>query len=506
VTQHPEATGASCAPVSVNCAEVLASRVAEHGWADRTAIISAEGTWTHGQLHDLAARAATVLASHGLSAGDRMLIALPDGFAWFVAFLAAARFGVIAVCVNPGLSAEEHRFQVTNARPKLAVSEPAIAGHFAPVSVVDPDDLLRLAEHAPPRPAVFMRSEDPLYAQYTSGTTGTPAGVVHGHGDIGRYHDCVAVPVIGPRPDDVSFSASKLYFAYGFGNAFAFPLWSGSAVVLLREKPTPARVEALVRQHRVTVFYAVPSLYAALATTGDPAAFRSVRVAVSAGEPLHPTVLAGATALLGSAPLDQLGSTEAGHGFCSNTAGANLPGTIGRPLPGFELELRGLDGRPVPEGVEGELWVRGPTLLLGFLGQPRETAGRMADGWWNTRDRAIRRADGAYVHHGRTDDLEMVGGITVAPWETEQVFGTHPDVAAVVATTMLDEHGATKLWAYVVPRPGIEPTDELAAELLSQARGSLAPYKVPRGIRFVEDLPRTATGKTRRFLVRQGKW
>jgi fatty-acyl-CoA synthase/fatty acid CoA ligase FadD22 len=256
----------------------------------------------------------------------------------------------------------------------------------------------------------------------------------------------------------------------------------------------------------VTILYAVPAVYSALAAECAPDAFASVRVAVSAGETLRPSVRERAAALLGTAPLNQLGSTEMGHGFCSNTITEHQPDTIGRALPGFELAVRDPDGRSLPDGEQGELWVRGPTLLTGFLNASQDTAEQLVDGWWNTRDLVVRRPDGVVVHQGRADDLEMVGGITIAPWETERALERHAGVTTAVVTTVLDERAVSKLWAYVLPAPGVAGTDALATELLAAARLSLAPYKVPRGITFVDDLPRTATGKTRRFLVRQGDW
>lgn len=481
-----------------NCAEIVRRRVVEHGWSDRVALRTPAGEWTHGQVHDLAGRAATVLSGLGVRAGDRLLLALPDCAAWPVAFLAGARLGALVVCVNPGLSADEHRHVLDVVDPVVVIADEPIAG----VHVLGGDDLCERARGAEVAPVAPVRPEDPLYAQFTSGTTGAPKGIVHTHADPGRYYELVGVPVVEPRPEDVTFSASKLYFAYGFGNAFVFPLWSGSSVVLMREKPTPRAVADLVATHGVTLLYAVPSLYAGLVAE-RPEAFVSVRAAVSAGEALPPAVAERTADLLGFLPLDQLGSTEAGHGICSNTIHDNRPGTIGRALPGYELRVVAENGEPVADGGEGRLWVRGPTLFQSFLDGASGAPGR---NWWATGDLVVRRPDGALTHRGRIDDLEMVGGITVAPAEIERLLGGHRGVSAVVVTAVRDERGASKLWAFVVPAPEAGPLDQLSADLLALARRSLAPFKVPRGVRFVADLPRTATGKTRRFLVREGRW
>jgi acyl-coenzyme A synthetase/AMP-(fatty) acid ligase len=238
----------------------------------------------------------------------------------------------------------------------------------------------------------------------------------------------------------------------------------------------------------------------------DRAVFSSVRAAVSAGEALPPALGQRTSALLGAPVCEQIGSTEAGHAFCANSVDDNVPGTVGRPVPGFRLALRDGDGAPVPDGVAGELWVQGPTLLREYLGRPEQTARVLVDGWLATRDLVVRGADGTYRHVGRADDMEMVGGITVSPVEVERVLAEHPLVGEVVVAAVPDEAGATKLRAFVVPAGAVPDPARLEAELLALARGRLAPFKVPRTVRVVPFLPRTPTGKLRRHVVRGGAW
>jgi acyl-coenzyme A synthetase/AMP-(fatty) acid ligase len=342
--------------------------------------------------------------------------------------------------------------------------------------------------------------------QFTSGTTGRPKGALHRHGDPAAYYRSVAIPVVEIDRPDVTLSISKLFFAYGFGNALVFPLFSGSAAVLIAGAPTPQAVQELAVRHRVSVLYAVPSAYANLVAEASPEAFGSVRVAVSAGESLAIGLGERASALLGAPVLDQLGSTEAGHAFCSNTLAGNVPGTIGTPLPGYQLELRDADGNVLGEESDGALWLRGPTLMSQYLNLPEATAEVLVDGWLRTADRAVRHPDQTYTHIGRTDDMEMVGGITVAPLEIERVLSEHADVSEVAVAAVPDERGATKLLAFVVTYRADRPRPELEAELTALARARLARYKVPRAVRFVDALPRTPTGKLRRFIVRQGSW
>ncbi|MEU8110454.1 AMP-binding protein [Nonomuraea muscovyensis] len=494
-------------PATGNLARHLDELAAREGWRDLPAFHTPGRTWSHGEVHDLAARAASVLLDHGARPGTRTLVALGDGIAWVAAFLAAARLGVTTVPVNPGLTPDDHAFMAADCAASLVVTCDDVAdrtaGRFAGSPVLTGERLLRLAERAPRAPAADVSPDAPLYAQYTSGTTGVPKAALHRHADPARYHRAAGVGVVGARRDDVTLSVSKMFFAYGFGNALVFPLFSGSSAVLLPHRPTPADVAEAVERYGVTLLYAVPSAYANLLAECAPGAFASVRLAVSAGEPLNPALGAKTRDLLGAPVLDQLGSTEVGHAFCSNTAARDEPGTIGRPLPGYELELRGDDGRPVTEG-EGELWVRGASVLPEYLRRPEETARALAGGWLRTGDLAVRTAAGAYVHRGRRDDLEMVGGITMSPLEVEKVLAEHPEVAEVAVAAVADERGARKLRAFVVPAaPGVDGR-RLESELIALARRRLAPYKVPRGVELRRALPRTPTGKLRRFALRDG--
>jgi len=497
-------TAVTTAVRTVNVAGDLAVLATRNGWVDRTAFLADDRAWTHGAVHDLAARAASVLAEHGVRPGDRVLLALPDGIGWVTTFLAVARLGAVAVLTNPELTAADHSLLAEDSAARLCVTGGALRGRFD--RWLDVADLLARAATAGPAEVHGVDPHAPLYIQYTSGTTGEPKGAVHTHQDLPTYFDAVGGPVLGIGPADVTLSVSKLFFAYGFGNAFVFPLYSGSAAVLVAERPPAERIAELVARHRVTMLYAVPSAYAALVARADRAAFGSLRGAVSAGETLPPALGERVTGLLGVPVYEQIGSTEAGHAFCANGVFGNVPGTMGWPVPGYELELRGRDGRPVPDGAEGELWVRGPTVLREYLNRPEQTARVLVDGWLATRDLASRRSDGTYRHHGRADDLEMVGGITVSPVEIERLFEDHPRVGEVAVAAVRDDTGATKLRAFVVPSGPSADAERLEQELLGLAREHLAAFKVPRTVRIVPALPRTATGKLRRHIVRTGSW
>ncbi|MGW2891252.1 benzoate-CoA ligase family protein [Streptomyces griseoruber] len=506
------AAGLAAGPATdldANLAVRLVRLVEREGWGGRAAFHQGHRTWTHGEVHGLGARAAGVLAAEGVRPGDRVLLALPDSIAWVAAFLGVARLGAVAVLVNPELPAADHAFMATDTGAVLCVTGPGLEDdRFAGRACLGADQLLALAATAEPADARPVGPGSPLYLQYTSGTTGRPKGVVHTHADPLAYHELIGRPLLGITPDDVTLSVSKLFFAYGFGNAFVFPLFSGSSAVLVDRRPGPAAVDELVARHRVTLLYSVPSAYAALVAdrgSGHEACFASVRAAVSAGEGM-PDGLGGRVAeLLGAPVLEQIGSTEAGHAFCANSLGHHHPGTVGRPVPGFEVELRDKAGRPVPDGAEGELWVHGPTVTPGYLNRPEESARTLVDGWLNTHDRARREPDGTYTHLGRADDMEMVGGITVSPLEVEAVLRTHPAVKEVAVAAVTDASGAGRLRAFVVPARTPAPQG-LQEDLLRLARERLAAFKVPRSVSLVPSLPRTPTGKLRRHLVRQGAW
>jgi fatty acid CoA ligase FadD22 len=299
---------------------------------------------------------------------------------------------------------------------------------------------------------------------------------------------------------------SKMFFAYGLGNSLFFTLFAGCAAVLHAGPPRPDEVAALVRRHRVSLLFSVPTLYARLVAYEDRGAWSSLRAAISAGEALTPALAERVRQTMGCPVLDGLGSTEVGQTFVSNSLSHQRDGTIGRVLPPYELAVRDADGDDVAAGEPGTLWVRGPTVLVEYLGRPDATAAVKAGEWLCTGDRAVIEADGFVRHLGRVDDIEIVGGINVGPLEIEAVLARHPAVSEVAVAAVRDELGASRLEAFVVPTDDADHADDVALELVAMACEHLAPHKVPRAVRFVDALPRTPTGKLRRFVLRSGQW
>jgi len=497
-----------------NLAGVLESRAREQGYWAAPAFVVGGRTWAHAEVHQGAALTSARLAGSGVRRGDRVLVVVADGIEFVWAFLGAIRLGALAVLANPRLTADDHATLAADARPQVAVVAPDIADHFSAgcgsvltVDALGAEVAAALEQGAPPPDAASIADvsdEDGAYAQYTSGTTGRPKAAVHRHRDPLVYFSAFAEHAVHLDGDDVVYSVSKMFFAYGLGNSLFFPLLAGCRAVLDSGPPRPDTAACLVRDNGVTVMFSVPTFYARLVAAGDQASFASVRTAVSAGEALTPVLAKRVVDFLGCPILDGLGSTEVGQTFVSNTSENCRHGTVGRALPPYEVVVRDDAGNDLGPGRPGTLWVRGPTVLVEYLGRPDATAAAVRAGWLCTADRAMIDADG-FVHHlGRVDDIEVVGGINVAPLEVEAVLVGHPAVTEVAVAAVRDATGASRLEAFVVTVPGQGPEAAVADELVALAKAELAPHKAPRAVHFVDALPRTPTGKLRRFLLRQG--
>jgi len=372
--------------------------------------------------------------------------------------------------------------------------------------VIEPAEIdAVIARHARADSAADTAADDIGFWLYSSGSTGNPKGAVHTHGNLYWTAELYGKPVLGVRENDVVFSAAKLFFAYGLGNALTFPLSVGASVVLMAERPTPQAVFRRLVELQPTIFYGVPTLYAAMLASPDlPVRDRmNLRLAVSAGEALPKDIGERFAAHFGCEVLDGIGSTEMLHIFLSNRAGGVRYGTTGVPVPGYDIELRDEQGALVGDDVIGDLYVRGPSAALMYWSARERSRATFIGDWTKSGDKYLRSADGYYTYAGRGDDMMKVSGQYVSPFEVEGALMKHPSVLEAAVIGKADGDGLMKTKAFVVLKNGAAASAALEDELKGFVKGVLAPYKYPRFIEFVAELPKTATGKIQRFKLRE---
>jgi benzoate-CoA ligase len=470
---------------------------------------------TYGQLTEQAHRFANALRAQGVPPEARVMMAMLDTPEWPVVFLGCILAGVVPVAVNTLLTTKEFEFMLRDSRaqmlfvskPLLPAFEPLVGqiGTLRSVVVAGDDAANSLAAMircgSSQAQVASTCSDDACFWLYSSGSTGAPKGTVHLHSHLIQTAELYGRGVLGIREDDVVYSAAKLFFAYGLGNALTFPLSVGASVVLLPSRPTPTGVFGLLRKYRPTIFYGVPTLYAALlADAGRPTRGElNLRVCTSAGEALPAEIGKRWTAEYGCEILDGIGSTEMLHIFLSNRPGQVRYGTTGKAVPGYELRIVGDDGRECGVGEIGELQIKGPSAALMYWNNRAKTKATFAGEWTRSGDKYTCDADGYYTYGGRSDDMLKVGGIYVSPFEVEACLMTHPCVLEAAVIGVPDTDDLIKPKAYVVLKSGQSASAE---ELRLHVKSALAPYKYPRWIEFVPELPKTATGKIQRFKLR----
>ena len=503
-----------------NAAEWLLDRHVEGGTGDRVAIRCSGDSMTYADLQADTFRAQRALAALGVEQGDRVVLVVNDEPAFPAWFLGALRAGIVPVPISTMLTSADLAAIVADAGARAVVVSAEHAPHLPSIVAAAPTvehavvigegDDLAIAVHRwaefddrAPLPAAPTTADSPAFWLYSSGTTGLPKGVVHRHGSLQATADTYAAEVLGVTPDDRFLSVAKLFFAYGLGNSLTFPLAVGATAILEPRRPTPPGIIELVAAEQPTLFFASPGFVAALLDTDAPAsAFASVRATVTAGESLPADLQRRFSARFGHPVLDGIGSTEALHIFLSNRLDDQRPGTSGRPVPGYEAQLLDDSGvEVVAPDTPGYLHVRGPSTATGYWQRPDATAAAfLADGWLRTGDVYTRSADDAWTFLGRNNDMIKAGGIWVSPAEVESVLIEHPDVLEAAVVGARDEAGLETVVAFVVPRAG-RVIDETAIE--SHCRSRMAAFKRPRQLVVVDELPRTATGKVRRFALRE---
>jgi len=508
-----------------NCAVHFIDRHIDEGRADKIAIreVGAPNSKgrdvTYAELLDGVNRAGNTLLSAGIEPGERALMMVKDCAEFFFTFWGAIKAGIIPVPLNTLLRTKDYVFNIENSEaaaviysPEFAAEvEPAIekAAHKAKLNLrVDGEgDTLaaRLGMASPDLSARPASADDDCFWLYSSGSTGNPKGVVHTHKDIPVTCQHYAVETLFFEESDIVYSAAKLFFAYGLGNAMNFPLWVGAQAVLFAGPPAPKAAHDIIETYKPTLFFGVPTLYAAQLREMESAKpdLSSLRLCISAGEALPPDLLHRWKEKTGLAILDGIGTTEILHIFISNRIDATKPGTSGKLVPGYEARIVDENGNDVPDGEAGGLMIRGNSLLREYWRNPEKTAASLKEGWNVTGDTYERDAEGFFTCHGRSDDMLKVGGIWCSPVEIEQRLSEHPKVLEAAVVGRADDDDLIKPEAYVVLNNADDASDGLADELLNHCKDGLARYKYPRWINFVGDLPKTATGKIQRFRLRQ---
>src|SRR5713226_4339327 len=512
-------------PEPFNIAEYfLDARAARH--SQRAAIAGEPDEVTYGELAALANRAGNALLEQGITRGDRVLIALPDSAEFVAAFFGAAKIGAVAVPVNPFARSSDYIHYLENSKPSVSIVHSESLAEFLPASSVRPQiPLVVVSENkidlhgvscakwsawiaaaGEKLTAADTSPQDPAFMLYTSGSGGAPKAAVHRHANMLITSRNYAQNILGLRADDLTFSVSKLFFAYGLGNGMYFPLSASARTLLNPQRTSVAHVLEMVARHRPTVFFAVPTFYAAiLRETERPdhrVDFSSVRKCVSAGETLPAEIFNAWKRQFAIEILDGIGSTEMLHIFISSVPGKCKPGSCGFPVPGYQVKIVNDNGEPVPAGEIGSLWVRGASAFAEYWRIPELTARTKRGDWVVTGDKFFRDSDGYYHYCGRADDMLKVAGMWVSPMEVENALLGHPLIAEAAVVGATDERGLTYAAAHVVLRGESEGSPELAAEICDHVKARLVSYKVPREVRFCRELPKTVTGKIQRFKLR----
>lgn len=510
-------------PEQFNAAGYFVDRHIAEGRSDKIAIECGERRVTYRQLSEYVNRVGNGLKKLGVRAEERVLLLLLDTPEFAACFFGAIKIGAVAVPVNTLLKPADYEFLLNNSRARIVIASDSLYPvlqsipreklHYAETFVVvgnanghDLQSFERwIADCSSRLDAARSCKDDAAFWLYSSGSTGSPKACVHLQHDMVVCAERYAKAILNASENDRFFSVAKLFFAYGLGNGLYFPLAVGGTSILLPGPPKPESVFDIVRRHRPTLFFSVPSNYAKLlahAENNPDADFSTVRHAVSAGECLPPSIFHRFRERFGVEILDAIGSTEALHMFIANHPGAVKPGSSGTIILGFDAQIVDENNRPLPTGEMGDLIVKTDAACAFYWNQHEKTKDTIAGHWLRTGDRYYRDADGYFWYAGRSDDMLKVSGTWVSPIEIENLLIEHPQVQEAAVVGRKDGDGLTRTVACVVLRHGAPGTPELAAELQRFILERLPVFKRPHQIEFLSELPKTATGKVQRYKLR----
>jgi len=509
-------------PERFNAAAFFVDRHVAEGRGDRVAFFCQDRTLTYRQLQELTNRVGNGLRDLGVEMEQRVLLLLLDSPEFVASFFGAIKIGAVPIPVNTMMRARDYLYFLNDSRARvLIVSEPllaearpilgearylkhvVVAGKAAGAEIA----FDRWVENASATlEAAETSKDDQAFWLYSSGSTGFPKGAVHLQHDMVVCADTYALEVLGLTEQDRTFSAAKLFFAYGLGNNMYFPMRVGGQGVLYPHRPLPETMFETIQACRPTIFFGVPTLYAGMLAVKEAEKrydLSSLRLCVSAGEALPAELYRRWKERFGLELLDGIGTTEILHIFLSNRPGRVKPGSSGSPVPGYELAIVDDEGRPVPRGEVGNLRVKGDSTMAFYWGKHEKTKETLLGPWIETGDKYYQDAEGAFWYCGRSDDMLKVGEIWVSPVEVEATLIEHPAVLEAAVVGKEDTDRLVKPKAFVVLNDPHSPSPGLEEELKNFVKDKIAPYKYPRWIEFVPELPKTATGKIQRFKLRQ---
>jgi benzoate-CoA ligase len=507
-------------PRDYNAAVDLVERNLVAGRGEHIAFVDDAGLYTYRELSERVNRCANAWRRMGMRMEDRVVLLLHDGIDFPVTFLGAIKAGVVPIPCNTMLTAADYEFLLSDSRARAIVVSAPLAAMVEPLKAKLPqlEHVIVSGKCAAPlrfddwigresndSPAAPTLADDVCFWLYSSGSTGRPKGAVHLHSDLIYTAELYARPILDIAPNDVVFSAAKLFFAYGLGNALTFPLAAGATALLMAERPVPGAVFKRLTEQGPTIFFGVPTLYAAMLASAEFPSRESLVLTrcVSAGEALPADLGKRWHERTGVDILDGLGSTELLHIFLSNRPGEVRYGTTGKPVPGYALRIVDEAGTDTAPGEIGELQVSGPTSSPYYWNNRARSLVTFFGPWTRSGDKYTVDPDGYYTYCGRSDDMLKVGGVYVSPFEVEAALATHPAVLEAAVVGHADENELIKPKAFVVLKSGQSATPALTVALQEHVKARLAPFKYPRWIEFVAELPKTATGKIQRFKLRE---
>lgn len=508
-------------PEHCNAATAFIDRHLNEGRGERIALRWADQEITYAQLAANVNRAGNALRTLGVRPEERVLLVVLDSPEFVYSFWGAIKIGAVPVPVNTFMRPDEYAYVLNDSRAGVVMASSEVWPVIAQVATQsrwlryevvvgagqkDAQSFSELIQHASPVLAPeHTHREDVALWLYSSGSTGMPKGVVHLHQDFLYCAETYGREVLAIGPDDVTLAAPRLFFAYGLGGGMYFALYAGATAMLVSERPTPDSMFAAIHRYRPTLFFGVPTLYAAMLQMKDAEQkynLSSLRLCLSAGEALPAALFTRWQERFGVQILDGLGSTEILHIFLSNRAGQVRPGSSGTPVPGYELRIADENGQEVRDGEIGDLLVKGGSITVGYWHKLDATRHALLGEWIRTGDKYYRDAEGMYWYCGRSDDMLKISGQWVSPAEVEGLLFQHPAVLEAAVVGWEDEHRLLKPKAFVVLKDGEMPSPHLAEELQQFVKERTLPHKYPRWVEFVTDLPKTTTGKIQRYKLR----